>query len=211
MKNYPFLLVGLFFCSISLSAQYQNATEEQKREIVSKITQVSSEMNTMQCDFTQVKELSFMDDKVTSEGKLFFKKSNKIRWENTKPYQYAFSMDGQNAHMTQGGQTTTIPANQNKMFKELSSVMVGSVSGVGLVDSPDFDTQFFVGNSDYKVVLSPKKKEVKDLFSAIQIYVGKPDTRIRSVELLEQSGDKTTITLKNLQVNAAINDELFSQ
>ena len=211
MRRYSVLLMGLFFCSVSLPAQYQKATEEQKKEIVSKITQVSGDMNTMQCDFTQVKELSFMDDKVTSEGKMFYKKTNKIRWEYTKPYQYIFSMDGQNMRMTAGDKKTTIPANQSKLFSEISRVMVGGVSGSGLVDSPDFDTQFLVGNNDYKVVLSPKKKEVKDLFSAIQLYVGKPDNRIRSVELVEKSGDKTTITLKNVQVNTAINDEIFSQ
>jgi outer membrane lipoprotein-sorting protein len=211
MKNYSFLLIGLFFFSTFLSAQYQSATEEQKKEIVSRITQASDNMNTMQCDFTQVKELSFMDDKVTSEGKMYYKKTNKIRWEYTKPYQYVFSMDGQNVHMKQGDKTTTIPANQSKLFKEISKVMVGGVSGAGLVDSPDFDTQFLVGSSDYKIVLSPKKKEVKDLFASVQLYVGKTDNRIRSVELVEPSGDKMTVTLKNVQVNATINDEIFSK
>lgn len=211
MRKFTVLLMGLLGCSVALSAQYQNATEEQKKEIINKVTQVSGEMNTMQCDFTQVKELSFMDDKVTSEGKMFFKKTNKIRWEYTKPIQYVFSMDGQNVKMTSGGNTTTIPASQNKLFSEISRVMVGGVSGSGLVDSPDFDSDFFVGNGDYKVVLTPKKKEIKDLFSSIQLYVGKSDIRIRSVELIEKSGDKTTITLKNVQVNTAINDAVFSQ
>jgi len=211
MKKYPVIFVGLLFFSTSLSAQYQKAAEEQKKEIVSKITQVSGEMQTMQCDFTQVKELSFMDEKVTSEGKMVFKKPNKIRWEYTKPVKYVFSMDGQNARMTSGDNTTTIPASQNKLFRELSGVMVGGVSGAGLVDSPDFDAQFFVGSSDFKVVLVPKKKEVKDLFAAVQVYVGKSDNRIRSVELVEASGDKMTVTLKNVQMNVAVDDTVFTQ
>jgi outer membrane lipoprotein-sorting protein len=152
-----------------------------------------------------------MDEKVTSEGKMYFKKTNKIRWEYTKPVQYVFTMDGQNIKMTSGGNTTSIPANQSKMFNEISKVMIGGVSGSGLVDSPDFDIQFFVGSNDYKVVLDPKKKEVKDLFSAVQLFVGKADNRIRSVELVEKNGDKMTISLKNMQVNANINDALFSQ
>jgi outer membrane lipoprotein-sorting protein len=168
-------------------------------------------MNTMQCDFTQVKELSFMDEKIASEGKMSYKKSDKIRWEYTKPHPYIFSMDGQNINMTTGDNTKTIPAKQSKMFGEISKVMVGGVSGAGLIDSPDFDTQYFVGNADFKVVLTPKKKEVKEFFSSVQLYIGKTDYRIRSVELVDSSGDKTTISLKNVQLNVAINDAVFSK
>jgi len=211
MRKYKILIMSLFLWSASVSAQYQNATEEQKKEIVSKITQASNEMNTMQCDFTQVKELSFMDEKITSEGKMAFKKSNKIRWEYTKPYQYVFAMDGQNVRMTSGDKTNKIPVNQSKMFNEISKVMIGGVSGSGLVVSPDFDTQFMVGSNDYKVVLTPKKKEVKDMFASIQLIVGKTDNRIRSVEMIDKEGDKTSITLKNFQINTELKDELFSE
>ena len=210
MKKNIVLLIGLLLCSASLSAQYQKATEEQKNEVVSKITQASSNMTTMQGDFTQVKELSFMDDKVTSEGKMYYKKSNKIRWEYVKPYKYVFSMDGQNVRMTTGDKTDKVPVKQNKMFGEISRVMTGGISGSGLVDSPDFDSQFMVGKDDYQIILTPKKKEIKDLFSTVQLYVGKSDNRIRSVELVEKSGDKTTITLKNVKVNDAIDDNIFS-
>ena len=211
MKKNIVLLIGLLLCSASLSAQYQKATEEQKNEVVSKITQASSNMTTMQGDFTQVKELSFMDDKVTSEGKMYYKKTNKIRWEYIKPYKYVFSMDGQNVRMTTGDKTDKVPVRQNKMFGEISRVMTGGISGSGLVDSPDFDSQFMVGKDDYQIILTPKKKEIKDLFSTVQLYVGKSDNRIRSVELVEKSGDKTTITLKNVKVNAVIDDKIFSE
>lgn len=210
MKRIWVLSIGMFLCSMVVSAQYQNATKAQKDEIVSKITEASSNMNSMQCDFTQVKELSFMDDKVTSEGKMFYKKTNKVRWEYTKPYKYVFSIDGEHVRMTSGDKTNKVPVNSSKMFGEISKVMVGGVSGSGLVDSPDFDTQFQVGKDDYKIVLKPKKKEMKDLFSMVQVQIGKSDNRIRSVEMVEQSGDKTTITLKNIQVNTTISDEIFT-
>ena len=211
MRKCTVFVMGLVWCSVSLTAQYKDATEEQKKEIVSKIMQVSDEMNTMQCDFTQVKELSFMDEKITSEGKMAFKKPNKIRWEYTKPYRYIFSMDGQNVRMTTGDNTNKMPANQSKMFNAISKVMIGGVSGSGLVDSPDFDAQFMVGNNDYKVVLIPRQKEVKDLFSSIQIFADKTESRINKVELIDKEGDKTTITLRNLQINSSINDALFMQ
>ena len=210
MKKNLVLLIGLLSCSMSLSAQYQKATEEQKKEIVSKISQASGEMNTMQCDFTQVKELSFMDEKVTTEGKMYYKKANKIRWEIVKPVKSAFLMDGQNIRMISGDNTNKIPVNSSKMFSGISNVLIGCVSGSGLVDSPDFDSQFMVGKDDYQIILIPKKKEIKDLFATIQLYVAKADSRIRSVELIDKDGDKMTITLKDVKVNTAIDDSIFS-
>jgi len=211
MKKDWILVWGLLLFSVALSAQYQDATKEQKDEIVSKITTAADGMNTLQGDFVQVKELSFMDENVTSEGRMYYKKPDKIRWEYTKPVQYVFSMDGKNIQTTSGDKTNKMPVKSSKMFSELSKVMVGGVSGSGLVDSPDFDSQFFVGKDDYKVVLTPKKKEIKELFSSVLIYVGKAENRIRSVEMIEKTGDKTTVTLKNVEVNGMVNDEIFSQ
>ena len=210
MKRNLIFGMGLLLFSMSLSAQYQDATKEQTDEIVSKITMSSESMTTLQGDFTQVKELSFMDDKVTSEGKMYYKKPNKIRWEYTKPIQYIFSMDGKTLQTTSGDKTNKMPVKSSKIFTEISHVMIGSISGSGLVDSPDFDARFFVGKDDYKVVLTPKKKEIKDLFSSVVIYIAKKDSLIYTVETVEKSGDKTTITLKNVQVNGVIVDETFT-
>jgi outer membrane lipoprotein-sorting protein len=209
MKKNVILLAALLLCPAVLPAQYRDVTKEQQDEIVSKISQTADEMQTLQGDFIQVKELSFMDDKVTSEGKIYYKKTDKIRWEYTKPYKYVFTMDGQNVRL--GDKTNKIPVNSSRMFSEISKVMVGSVSGSGLVGSPDFDAVFMAGKEDYKVILTPKKKEIKDLFSTVQLYVGRADNRIQSVELVEKSGDRTTITLKNVRVNAAIADSVFSE
>jgi outer membrane lipoprotein-sorting protein len=209
MKNLV-LFIGFLFCSISLPAQYKKATDTEKNDILNRIVKASEEIKTMQGDFTQVKELSFMDEKVTSEGKLFFKQENKIRWEYTSPYRYVFSMDGQSVRMTTGDKTSRIPVKQSKMFSAISNIMVGGVSGKGLIDSKDFETDLFVGSKDYKLIFTPQKKEVKDLFSAIRLYVNKADYRIIAVEMVENSGDMTAITLKNVKINTAINDEIFS-
>jgi outer membrane lipoprotein-sorting protein len=196
---------------VSVSAQYKDATTRQRDEIVSKITRVAGEMNTMRGDFVQVRELSFMDDKVVSEGRVAFKKMNRIRWEYTKPFKYVFSMDGQHVRITSGDKTDKAPVRSNKLFGEIGKVMAGGVSGKGLVDSPDFDARFMEGLDDYKIVLTPKKKELKELFASVLLFIGKEDCRIRSVELVEKSGDRTVITLKNVQVNVAVEDSLFTE
>jgi outer membrane lipoprotein-sorting protein len=201
----------LFFVTLYAQPSYRVATESQKKEIIEKITQASNAMKTMQCVFTQEKELSFMNDKVVWEGKMFYKQPNKIRWEYTKPIAFIFAMDGKNILMDTGNNQTTVRANSSKLFSSMSDIIIGGVSGAGLIDSPDFTAQFVVGNNDYRITLTPLKKEVKDLYDQIQLFVNKSDSRIQHVELVEKGGDKTLILLKNMQTNTTINDEIFSR
>jgi outer membrane lipoprotein-sorting protein len=214
MNRWKYILSGCLLCPVILFAQspHQPASETQQKDIVDKIRQASSSMKTMKCDFTQVKELSFMDEKVTSEGKMYYKQTDKIRWEYTKPYTYVFATDGKNVRMHSGNNTgSTVPVKSSKLFNEISNIMIGGVSGNGLIDSPGFSTQFGIGKDNYLVTLTPLKKEVKDLFSSICLYVDKTDHRIRTVELIEKNGDKTSIQLKNIQMNVVIEDEIFTR
>jgi outer membrane lipoprotein-sorting protein len=212
MNKFMYAICGLLLCAVMVAqSSYQTATDAQKKEIIEKITQASDAMKTMRCDFTQEKELSFMNDKVVSEGKMSYKQPNKIRWEYTKPLAYVFAMDGKNIFMDAGNSQTTVPARSSKMFSSMSDIIIGGVSGAGLIDSPDFTALFGVGNNDYRITLTPLKKEVKDLFDHIQLFVNQSDSRIKKVELVEKGGDKTLILLKNIQTNATINDEVFSR
>jgi len=210
MNKLVCIICSLLLC-MNMAAQYQKATDAQQKEIVDKITQAANTMRTMQCDFTQEKELSFMNDKVLSEGKMYYKQPNKIRWEYMKPLAYVFAMDGKNIFMDAGSSQTTVPARSSKLFSSMSDIIIGGVSGAGLIDSPDFTASFGVGNNDYRIMLTPLKKEVKDLFDHIQLYVNKSDSRIQKVELVEKGGDKTQILLKNIQINTTVNDEIFSR
>ena len=210
MNRLMYIICSLLLCvTIFAQSSYQAATDAQKKEIIDKITQASNTMRTMQCDFTQEKELSFMNDKVVSEGKMYYKQPDKIRWEYTKPIVYVLAMDGKNIFMETGNNQTTIPARSSKLFSSMSDILIGGVSGAGLIDSPDFTASFSVGSNDYRIMLTPLKKEVKELFDQIQLFVNKSDSRIQKVELVEKGGDKTLILLKNMQTNATINDEIF--
>jgi outer membrane lipoprotein-sorting protein len=51
----------------------------------------------------------------------------------------------------------------------------------------------------------------KDLFADIQLFFGKSNHRIRSIELIDKSGDKINIMLSNVQVNTIIDDKVFTQ
>ena len=69
-----------------------------------------------------------------------------------------------------------------------------------------YEADFLVAREGERIV-----GEVRDLFASVRLYVGKSDGRVRRVELEEKSGDRTTITLKNVQANVAVDDALFNR
>jgi outer membrane lipoprotein-sorting protein len=204
-------LICISFISIYVPAQYKDATDAEKDDIIAKIAQSAAEMKTMKCDFVQTKELSFMNDHVVSKGKMYYKSENKIRWEYSEPYEYVFSMDGKSVNMSSGEKTNKIPIKASRMFTEISNLMIGGISGSGLINSKDFTAKFRVGASDYEIILTPLKKEIKNMFSDIQLSVDKLENRIKTIVMTEKNGDRTIINLKNIRINTKINDEIFNK
>ena len=162
------------------------------------------------CNFEQIKELSFLNDKSISKGLLFYKKPNKIRWEYKHPYSYIFIMNGEKVILQSENNKNEINLNSSKQFQQISKIILGGVSGNGLTNSSDFHIFFYTSNEDYKLQLQPLKKEIKSLFSQINLFVNKGDGSINKVEMIEKTGDKTIIRFLSMKRNMLLNDEVFS-
>src|SRR5688572_10122123 len=52
--------------------------------------------NTIKADFKQEKYMSILSNKLDSEGAISFKKPGLLKWQYTKPYQYAITLNGKN-------------------------------------------------------------------------------------------------------------------
>jgi len=193
------------------SAQiYRNASIAEEKQINEKVSANAISMKTMTCNFEQIKELSFLNDKSISKGLLFYKKPNKIRWEYKHPYSYIFIMNGEKVILQSENNKNEINLNSSKQFQQISKIILGGVSGNGLTNSSDFHIFFYTSNEDYKLQLQPLKKEIKSLFSQINLFVNKGDGSINKVEMIEKTGDKTIIRFLSMKRNMLLNDEVFS-
>ena len=67
---------------------------DNEAEIRHQIESAAVSMKTMQCDFVQTKYLRMLNDKMVSTGKMYYQQSDKLRWEYTSPYTYAFVLNG---------------------------------------------------------------------------------------------------------------------
>ncbi len=185
------------------------ANEEQQKNILAQIKNVSAKTTSLECRFIQKKNLSVLSETITSEGIMYFKRTNSLRWQYDKPYSYIFILNGNKVLIKSGSRSDKFDTNSNKMFREISEIMIGGVNGDMLVNNKKFKIQFFVDGAKVIVKLIPRNKELKQLMQEINLTFNNTDWQVHSIEMVEQGGDNTIITFTERNVNKKISDDLF--
>ena len=201
------ILYIILMCLTPVLAMAQNEGEQ---KIIQKISKAAQSMTSMQCDFVQTKHMKLLNDNMVSYGKMYYQQNSKLRWEYTSPYTYTFILNDSKVLLKKGNRNDVIDVNQNKMFKEIARMMMNSVVGKCLTDKKDFKISVAETSEQYVATLLPQKKDMKQMFSKIILYVNKRQLSIAKVEMQEKKGDNTVIELKNIQLNKNINASVFA-
>ena len=201
------ILYIILMCLTPVLAMAQNEGEQ---KIIQKVSKAAQSMTSMQCDFVQTKHMKLLNDNMVSYGKMYYQQNSKLRWEYTSPYTYTFILNDSKVLLKKGNRNDVIDVNQNKMFKEIARMMMNSVVGKCLTDKKDFKISVAETPEQYVATLLPQKKDMKQMFSKIILYVNKRQLTIAKVEMQEKKGDNTVIELKNIQLNKNINASVFA-
>lgn len=202
----------LFCLVVSMAIQAQTmkkADEAQSKAMMESISRTAASIRTLNCSFTQVKSLRFLNDKMTSVGRMYFDGSGKLRWEYTSPYKYVFILNGQNVHIQSGKSSHTIDIRQSRLFQSIAQMMMNSVTGKSLASNGDFTCVMYVQGDEWMADLTPKKKEVKKMFKSVRLHFSSTRRMVSQVEMTETSGDTTVITLQNVKTNERVDEKLF--
>ncbi len=201
------LIILTFLCGGFLSTTAQNLSEAQIKQ---QINTAAASLATMQCDFVQTKHLKMLKSDMVAKGKMYYQKSDKLRWEYIKPYSYTFILNGDKVLIKNKNRNDVIDVRQNKIFKEIARIMMNSVVGNCLSDEKSFKTNIASTNTEYIATLQPLRKDMKQMFKNIILHFSKQKSMVSTVELIEKNGDKTIIELNNVRVNETINNSMFS-
>ena len=205
------LTFSMACCCLCLSAQtLKKATEAEAKVMVTEISKTAASIRTLACNFTQVKTLSFLNDKMTSQGRMCYDASGKLRWEYTSPYTYTFILNGQQVHIQSAKNRQTIDIRQSRLFQGIAQVMMNSVTGRNLTSNKDFACTFYTQGDVWVADLVPQRKEMKQMFSTIRLRFDSKRRMVSQVEMNEKRGDVTVITLKDIKTNETINQNLFA-
>lgn len=168
----------------------------------------SQKTTTIKSDFVQEKNLSMLAEKIVSKGKFWFKKENAVRMEYTTPFQYLMIINGSKVYIKDSQKENKFSAKSNKLFQSINKIMMDCVKGT-VFDNADFTVKLFENNDNYLAELTPVTKEMKGMFKKINVTLKKKNYVVGKVEMFEPSGDNTTITYTNQELNTTLPDALF--
>ena len=207
MKKLTFIL----FASLLSCYMYGQTklTSEQQKQIIEKMDKAASAMTSMQCDFSQTKSMKLLSREMKSEGVMYFKKPDKLRWQYTTPYDYTFILNGDKVRIKSTKSTKDIDVQGNKIFRQITNIILKSITGGGLKSSADFTVELYKSDNTYFAKLYPKKKELKQIYNLIEIHFNSQLTMVNMVKMEEKTGDMTVVKLTNIKPNTSINEKMF--
>lgn len=167
----------------------------------------SQATSSIQADFKEEKFLAALKKPEQSSGTFYYKKNDKMRWEQQKPLKYVILINGDKLRVQEAGKEKNVGA-AGRMASQMKELMMGLVNG-------DFQhnkafTQTLLESSDqYQVVLIPVSNRLKRIYSKIDLVFSKNTLRLKELNFTEKSGDKSVMTFTNQKMNQPIAESVF--
>lgn len=167
----------------------------------------------IQGEFSQVSRIKELEETKTARGRFYIRMPDRVRWDYIEPTKQTVIITGDEMLMRQG-------ENGEVMKRSLNSTVGNGVSftPIGLLSNLGDMSRTFVVKPEpdgaQAVLLIPRS----DMGSVKSIQIETdtlPSTKtnstfpIRSLRIVDLYGNINTFTLKNVQVNTGLGDDLF--
>ena len=206
-----FWLSLLFVALVSSISAQTKLTEDQGNELMVSLTEAAASMRTMQCRFTQCKTMAMLAEPSVSEGTMCFAAPDRLRWEYTSPYPFALIVNGDRIVKEADGEAEVLDGNSGRMYQGLVDMIMGSASGKKLFDTSAFFVALYDDGTFWKAEMTPKRRDMKRMFSQLVFHFDKKTQVIDCVEFVEPKGDKTNIQFKDIRLNLPVEESRFNE
>ena len=204
------LWLSILFVALCLSVSAQTQlSETQSNELMASLTETSASMQTMQCRFVQSKTMAMLTEPSVSEGRMYFSSPDRLRWEYVTPYPFALVVNGERIVKVTDGKAEVLEGNSGRMYQGIVGMIMGSASGKKLFDTSAFDVVLFDDGTFWKAEMTPKRRDMKRMFSQLVFHFDKNTQVISRVEFLGTNGDITSIQFEEVRLNEAVDEGFY--
>lgn len=182
----------------------------QTREFESRLAKEAQTIQSIESDFTQVKYLDILDEKVTSKGKFYYQKSGKICMEYAQPVNYLIVINDSRLKIVADGKKSTMSLSANKMMNQMQDMLTACMIGDLGKMSSDYKLEYFENARQYMVKIKPVNKVIQAYISGIEIYLDKKDMSVCKLRLSETAANYTEYEFCNKSFNTLKDETRFS-
>src|SRR5690606_8009393 len=208
MLIYRFSFVFILLLSGVLAAAQQPLTPTEIASFKEKTTASMKNIQSLQCNFTQTKVLSYLDDAVRSSGTLYFQSPGKIRWEYRTPTRDVVVFNNDRMYTRdKAGQVMETDFSGHKRFSALSDVL-SQVTGQGnFFDESRFTTSYYKISNGYRAVLVPREKPLGRYIKQIELSIDATSFLVKQVNITDPSGDYIQLDFTDQRKNLPVADD----
>lgn len=201
------LFFAFFILTFGAFAQdYKKISDPSKCKAA--IQKKQSEMKSLTADFKESVYSEMFDQAKTANGKLNYKKSDKIRWEHTTPTKKVLLINGSKIKYSENGKEVTNPTTKI-VVKKIQNLMVKMMNG-NFLDGKEFSISYEENSSKYRLTLTPTSDKISKYIESIVLIFDKKDFLLKEMTMLESETEKIVYTFSNTLVNPSINDSKFT-
>lgn len=207
-QSYIFVFLLLAAKTLFSQADYHIATEHEKNDFFNHLSEKVGQFSTLQCHFTQEKEIFILSETIISEGVAIITSNNNMFCHYQKPNDCKYIINGDKLLIESNGKQNILDANANKKVNEIKDIILNILYGkLDLLNN--YEITFLTNEKLFSVSATPKKS-LKSELKEVKLTFNKEKNFIESFEFIEKSDDKTKITLSGLLFNANIDNRIFN-
>ena len=175
-------------------------------ELITHVQQQLRNVETVQADFTQEKNLTMMKHKLVIRGNFALQKPDKVMWNVRGPVKYAIKVMGD--QVTQWDEDTnkvqTINVGNDPTFKAISQQLQSWFMG-NYKDLENSYDVFLISQKPLTFRFGPKSGSVMSkVLSWIEVTFGPEEKNIDRMQVREASGDVTAMVFSNTRLNQPV-------
>lgn len=212
MKKETIYILLLFLLSSSVWAQNEKPlSEAESQKVVVMLTQAAASMQTLQCCFVQEKTSSILAEPPMAKGTMHYIAPDKMRWEYIEPYAFALVVNGDHIVKVTDGKSEVLEGKSSRLYQGIVNIIMGSASGKKLFDASVFDVALYDDGTYWRAEMTPKRRDMKRMFSQLVFRFDKKTNGISRVEFEDAGGDVTSIRFEEMRLNEEIEEKVFAE
>lgn len=197
MKRIFVIVTGLILLMTAGVSALTYTAQQTEDEMIGSIVKASSNITSMKCDIAQTRRIPLMDEPQKSSGTMIYIKPSRFSLDYTEPFAWKLKVDGDNIIMG----TESAEGEAGRLFKGISSMILGCMSGEMLKDRRTFRVTVTDEGDQWKALLIPVRRDMKKMFGQIELGFD-PDSRLLRRLLMEDAGGGSTeILISNVKLN----------